>query len=58
MTVIWRPPVCLRRRARAASTVKRRAKISGEMNNMGFGMPAEIATVRVDTFKECIPNVT
>jgi len=40
------------------STVKAQGEISGELNIMGFGMPDEIATVRVDTFKEMYPDVT
>jgi len=31
--------------------------IGGELKIMGFGMPDEIATVRVDTFKEKYPDV-
>lgn len=39
------------------STVSAQDEISGELQIMGFGMPDEIATVRVDTFREMYPDV-
>jgi multiple sugar transport system substrate-binding protein len=39
------------------SSVKAQEDISGSLDILGFSLPDEIATVRVDTFREQYPNV-
>lgn len=53
----WRLVLALLLMAAASFAVAQEMEASGELRVLGFGLPDEIATVRVDRFEEMYPDV-